>query len=137
MVELWNEAKVTTLVLKKSSYDAITDGFKQRLCYITTAVCGSSGKADDCYELETLRAYRDEYLMKSESGRELVEEYYEVAPMIVMAIDMHKDASSIYRQIYQDYLMPCVHLAETGENEACKKRYTDMVYHLQHRYLHS
>ena len=38
-------------------------------CYITTAVCRSMDKADNCYELTTLREYRDGYLLRSEADR--------------------------------------------------------------------
>ena len=79
-VELWNKKKVTSLTLKTSTYEEIDKGFKRKLCYITTAVCKTHNKPDDCYELTTLRGYRDTYLMKTETGREIVEEYYNVAP---------------------------------------------------------
>ena len=135
IVEIWNAKNVTGLKLSKSSFDAIRGGFKKGLCYITTAVCESRNLPDDCYELETLRSYRDDYLMQTEDGRNLVEEYYNVAPVIVMAIDMHKDSSDIYERIYQEYLVPCIQDAECGRKEECKRRYMDMVNELENTYL--
>ena len=50
-------------------------GGKHKGCFLTTAVCEYLGKADDCEELTTLRAYRDEWLAKQSGGVELIEEY--------------------------------------------------------------
>lgn len=137
MVELWNEKEVSTLNLSHSTYEDIKGGFKSRLCYITTAICSHLEKPDDCYELTTLRDYRDHYLMQTENGRGIVEDYYEIAPGIVLMINMRKDADSIYQDIYKSYLMPCIKMIEAGENEACQNLYMDMVHHLQKDYLYS
>lgn len=137
MVELWNEKKVSKLTLSYSTYDNIKSGFKSRLCYITTAVCEHLDKPDDCYELTTLRDYRDHYLMQTEEGRGIVEDYYEIAPGIVMMINMRKDAEAVYSNLYQQYLVPCIEMIEAGENEACQNLYMDMVHNLQKEYLYS
>lgn len=137
MVELWNEKEVTTLELSYAVYEEIAGGFKKRLCFITTAVCDRQCKPDDCYELTTLRAYRDTYMMQSDEGKALVEEYYSIAPGILKVIDMHKEAEDIYDNIYQEYLMPCIHLIEEGDHKACRTLYEEMVRNLQKKYLHS
>lgn len=137
MIEIWNELPVTGFTLSESSYHLIQSGFKDKLCYITTAVCAGRNLPDDCYELETLRKYRDNYLAQTESGRQLVEEYYDIAPGIVMAIGMHPDAPNIYEKLYQDYLLPCIHLIEEEKNEECRELYVDMVRDLQEKYFYS
>lgn len=85
LVKSWNKRFSTQI--GNTTYEQVYGGFRQRLCYITTAVCKSLGKADDCYELETLRNYRDQYLMEERHGVELVKEYYNTAPTIVKHID--------------------------------------------------
>lgn len=137
MVEIWNRKGVTSLTLSYSSYEDISQGFKKTLCYITTAVCENQKKPDNCYELELLRTYRDQYLMRTEEGRSIVEDYYDIAPSIVMALQMQKDSDKIYDQIYDSYLMPCIRMIEAGKNEECKHLYMDMVCHLQSKYLYS
>lgn len=137
MVEIWNEKKVTGVDIGYSTYASISGGFRKGMCYITTAVCESRNLPDDCYELETLREYRDEYLMKTEAGKQLVEEYYDIAPALVMRIDMHSDSRTIYDGIYEDYLMPCISCIEDNQMEACRDRYVTMVHDLQERYLYS
>lgn len=136
VVELWNN-DISTTAIKNATYESITEGFKQRLCYITTAVCESLGKPDDCYELELLRNYRDKYLIEENAGRDIVQQYYNIAPTIVKRIDKRDDAKEIYNRIWTDYLTPCIHLIEENEKEACKEVYSDMVSSLQKKYIYS
>ncbi len=134
MVEIWNEAQVTGLRLQKSDYEQIAGGFRKGLCYITTAVCEYQGKPDDCQELTVLREYRDRYLMASDEGRAMVEEYYEIAPVLVLSIGMQRKPEKIYEEIYRNYLCPCVEYARNAENEKCKELYADMVDRLRERF---
>lgn len=137
MVELWNEKGVTNMHLTHSTYDEIAAGFERKLCYITTAVCESMKKPDDCYELRAFRDFRDGYLMETEAGRELVEEYYEIAPGIVMLINMQDDAEDIYENIYREYLAPCLQMIEKGKKEACQEHYVSMMCGLKEKYLYA
>lgn len=138
MVEVWNKKKVSSLRLSYADYEAIAGGFKKKWwCFITTAVCESMGQPDDCYELETLRSYRDGYLMETEEGKAMVEEYYDLAPAIVCVIDMHTDREKIYEDLYRSRLLPCIRCIEKGENEKCRDLYTDMVMDLKKKYLYA
>ena len=92
---------------------------------------------DDCYELTTLRAYRDGYLSGTEEGRRIVEEYYNIAPTIVKRIDRQENADEIYRGIWDEYLRPCIRLIEKDEKEECKELYITMVRSLEKEYLYS
>lgn len=136
MVELWNDHDLE-LKITKSEFEQIQGGFKSRLCYITTAVCASLGKPDDCYELNLMRRYRDEYLVNQEGGEAVVEEYYDIAPTIVNRINRMENAEDVYADIWNSYLHPCVSMIESDNLEACRKIYTDMVYDLRRRYLFS
>ena len=57
-----------------------------------------------------LRHYRDSYLMQTEEGKRIVEEYYEIAPRIVLAIWHAERFFGIYEGIYRDYLAHASHL---------------------------
>lgn len=104
---------------------------KSSLCFITTAVCNYFSKPDDCYELTTLRKFRDTWLSAQPDGKELVEEYYAIAPGIVGAIDHSPEKDKIYMHIWNDYIEPCIKLIELGANDTCKKLYIDMVVELK------
>ena len=133
IVKKWNKAFRTSV--GKADYAKIESGFHKKYCYITTAVCESQGKPDDCYELELLRSYRDGYLLATDEGKELVKEYYNIAPTIVNRIGRQENPEAIYEEIWDSWLLDCVHLIEQGENEACQEKYMDMVYKLKERYM--
>ena len=98
-----------------------------RRCFLTTAVCEYLGKADDCEELTTLRAYRDNWLAKQPGGRELIEEYYAIAPGIVHAMKESARYGEICEELLARYIRPCLALIAKGKNEECKQLYMEMV----------
>ena len=104
-------------------------------CYITTAVCDSFHKADNCYELTMFRQFRDHYLMECEDGKELIKEYYVTAPQIVDIINQKEDKDQIYLGIWKQYLNPCLGMLETKDYENCKDTYVAMVKALEKKYL--
>lgn len=121
--------------LQAAEFSFIEEGFHKKFCYITTAVCESFGKADDCYELTLLRDYRDTYMASLPGGEELIQEYYDMAPSIVKHINQKEDASAIYRSIWEEYLSPCISMIEEERFEECRQRYQDMVYTLRDKYF--
>ena len=136
ITERWNK-QIPDAKIAFSSYENIQKGFRRSVfCYITTAVCNSLGRPDDCYELNTLRNYRDSYLLSSDEGKEMVQEYYNIAPTIVKRIDKKKEADQIYEDIWKTYLSPCITMIENGENEKCRDLYSSMVKKLEARYLY-
>lgn len=115
---------------QKEQEDANSGG-----CYITTAVCGSLGKSDDCYELMAFRDFRDSWLRRQEDGETLVSEYYATAPRIVSVIERLSDAKEIYRAIWNNYLAPCLGHIERKEFAQCKALYMQMVFDLKAQFL--
>ena len=131
----WKEAFPKSNV-SIADYETIEKGFHRKFCFITTAVCESTGLGDDCYELELLRDYRDHYLATMENGEELVSRYYDIAPSIVKHIDREPDSAAIYEQIRETYIQPCVEMIERGEMAQCAQRYVEMVTELKERYFY-
>lgn len=134
IVGRWNE-KYKKHTMGIATFDEINQGFhdRYRFCYITTAVCDSLGKPDNCYELTTLRNFRDNYLANTPNGRQEIEEYYLFAPMILRRIN---DIGE-YDRIWEQYIKPCISDIESGDNESCHKRYCDMVSELRQKWLAS
>lgn len=121
--------------IQAAPYETLQGGFKRKLCYVTTAVCESLQKPEDCYELRILKNYRDAYLASSQEGSELIAQYYDMAPTIVKRVNKCADKEEIYRMLYETYISPCVHLIEEAKNEECLKKYQEMVEMLKGRYL--
>lgn len=103
-------------------------------CYLTSACTFSKGLPDDCYELETLRSYRDNWLANSDEGKALIKEYYNVAPKIVSNINERKEKKDIYEMIYKEMVNPCVELIEQNKNKECLELYKKMTLYLNETY---
>jgi len=130
LVEKWNAA-FKEMTIGYGTYENIKAGFKYKLCYITTAVCESLNKDDDCKELNLLRDYRDNILSSQEGGKELINEYYNIAPTIVKRIDKLENSTEVYSDLYNDFIVKCIENIEHYEYEQCKETYTEMVNELK------
>lgn len=96
-------------------------------CFITTAVCKQSGLSDNCALLMLLRNFRDEYLLSTVEGEELVAKYYATAPTIVAAIDQLSNASSIYNYLLHNFIEVAAQQISVGNLEYATAVYTAMV----------
>lgn len=132
----WKKQYPTTN-LGKSTFENINSGFRKKLCYITTAVCQTLGKGDSCYELNLLREYRDNYLIYEPGGREIVSEYYDIAPTIVKRINRLPNYKQVYEEVWKKYLSKCISLIEKNKRLECKEVYSKMVRELQQQYCFS
>lgn len=103
-------------------------------CYITTAVCHSLGMDDDCAELQALRAYRDEILLRSDDGRKDVARYYATAPAIVARINATPDAGSVYSELYRADIVPALQAIADSDHAKANAIYRAMFERLQARY---
>ncbi|MDO5344885.1 MAG: CFI-box-CTERM domain-containing protein [Lachnospiraceae bacterium] len=122
--------------LQAAKYEYIEQGFHKKFCYITTAVCETFHKPDNCYELTLLRNYRDDYLANQPDGEELIRAYYDMAPTIVKHISQRRDAGQIYAQIWEEYLSPCISMIEEGDPQGCQNLYIKMVETLKESYFY-
>ncbi len=100
-------------------------------CFITTAVCDFYGKADDCYELMTLREFRDNWLAKQSDGMHLIQEYYLNAPGLVEAMKTSRRYEHYCMILMNDYINPCVSLINQERYEECKKTYISGIDYLE------
>lgn len=130
----WNAA-FTQYTIKPSTFDVINGGFKRKLCYVTTAVCLSLGKGENCSEIRILKDYRDHFLSGEADGKQLIDEYYDIAPTIVNRINKEQDAAQTYEKIYRTYINPCIELIHQNRLPECKELYVEMMRTLQKQYL--
>lgn len=95
-------------------------------CFITTAVCEYMGWADNCELLETLRKYRDEYMLADPERSKLVREYYDKAPGIVDALKKKPGANMVWRYILHAFLRPAYYKIMRGDHEGALTLYRDL-----------
>lgn len=96
-------------------------------CFITTAVCESSKKPDDCEELTILRKFRDEYMLIDDDRKKLVDEYYRIAPEIVAKLKEHDNSDEIFKAILDEFIYPCIIYIKKGCFECAKNHYIRMI----------
>lgn len=105
-------------------------------CYITTAVCSSMNLPDDCHELQTIRHFRDNWLLFQNDGIKIISRYYETAPKIVESINKLTSASEIYLEIWKGYLEPFYQKINEVSNDEALQIYLKMVNNLEQEYLY-
>lgn len=104
-------------------------------CYFTTACTVARGLPDDCHELETLRDFRDHYLLNQPYGVDDVAEYYQVAPKIVDAINKSDSATELWNALYVELVQSCVELIEAGDYESAYELYKHIFIRLKEAYV--
>jgi hypothetical protein len=103
-------------------------------CFLTTACTAIAGLSDDCFELSSLRRFRDEVLIDLPGGREDIALYYRVAPAIVERIAASPDRSRALARLYLLYILPSALAAWLGWTRVARWTYTRMMRHLVARY---
>ena len=106
----------------------------ERGCYLTTACVQYKGLPDDCYELSTLRAFRDTYIAKIDGGEALIQKYYETAPLIIEKINESPLKDEIYNLTY-DYILSCVDQIENKNYEKALHLYKNMIDEFTKKFL--
>ena len=121
--------------ISAADYDSINEGFKRKLCYVTTAVCRNLSKGEDCEELRLIKEFRDSYLSSTKEGRTLIEEYYDIAPTLVKRLDKDADSHAKYLWLWNTYLAPCIGYIKAGLQEECRETYCSMIEELRTQYM--
>ena len=116
--------------LRKSGSSSSSDSG----CFITTAVCGSLNKPDDCDELMSMRWLRDKLKVEDANMAALIEEYYRVAPLVVKKIDSSVDASMVYRRLWDNTISQIYDDIKQRDYQDAKLRYISMLEDLCIRY---
>lgn len=95
-------------------------------CFITTACVRHFKLQDNCYQLSTLRKFRDTYLKNCDDGNVLIKQYYSVAPQLVTHLNQHPNKNKLFKNIFQQINFACA-LIEEKRNEEAKKLYVNIV----------
>jgi len=96
-------------------------------CFLTTAAVRYMGQKDNGEVLNTLRNFRDTYMQKDREKNKDVQWYYTNAPRIMRALDARKDAGSVYREMYNDYVIPAYRNIKAGKNAEAYADYKKLV----------
>lgn len=92
-------------------------------CVLTTACCDMLGLADDCWELRTLRIFRDSWLRAQSFGEVEINQYYQLASQTLASLNSLKDASHYLTRLYWCFILPSALLACVGANRLAYQLY--------------
>ena len=98
-------------------------------CFITTACCEVLGLGDDCFELRTLRRYRDGVLAHMPEGPAAIEQYYAAAPSILSGLPEHERTWRLLR-VYARFILPSALAARLGFAGLAFRLYARMMQEL-------
>jgi tetratricopeptide (TPR) repeat protein len=105
-------------------------------CFITSAVCRTLGKDDNCSELILFRNFRDTYMCGSYEKIAEVKEYYNIAPKICKNIETTEDYGNIvYKYIWNNYLKNALRALNNNELDKAYMIYKKMVLDLKYNYI--
>ena len=101
-------------------------------CFLTSACMKHFQDSfdDNCYELRVLRWFRDNFVSKID-----IKHYYEVAPIIVKAIDSEEKNEIIYDYIYENIVDACVDAIEKGDYSFAYNRYKNSILSLEENFI--
>lgn len=103
-------------------------------CFLTTITCELLGKNDNCYELDTLRKFRTNYLKLTRNGQRLLESYRIYSDFLVPNLKTDEERIEIAKVIFNKYIKPTSELIVKGDNEAATIKYKQMVFYLLKKY---
>jgi hypothetical protein len=126
LLEIQDEKKnkITTLKPKVPKTNSGSGGAG---CYITTACVVSKQLPDNCYELVTLRGFRDNYIVSIPEGKKWVQSYYNSAPNLVKRINNYENSKDIYNYIYDNLVTKSLELVESKNYDDAFHFYKDCV----------
>lgn len=96
-------------------------------CFLTTIVVQELGMADNCYELNSMRRLRNEYLLTFKKGQEIMDDYQNKSEFVTYAIRKMDNKSNFCQNVHQNYIVSVVKLIEQDRFEEATKRYLEMV----------
>lgn len=117
-----------------STYNNSSNDYQGGGCFLTTACVTYQGKNDDCEELTTLRFLRDNYIVKNETGKQLIDQYRIIGPEIVASINQLENKKEVYKYMYENMIKPSVALVKKGRLQEASDYYKIFVKALKHKY---
>jgi hypothetical protein len=108
------------------SFDAEECTPPQQSCFLTSACCDVLGLGDDCFELRTLRRYRDDVLANMPEGSAAIAAYYRIAPAVVARLEQRGAVPQLL-SVYARFVLPSAIAARLGLNRLAFRLYRRMM----------
>lgn len=103
-------------------------------CYITTAMCEILGFEDDCEYLETLRGFRDTYMLDNPEYHPLLHDYNTVGPQIADKLYDDENGFLVSNALLNNFIKPAVEAINDNAYNAAINQYINMTVYLMDYY---
>lgn len=112
-------------------FDKFTDIFGSFICTATAEALDS-----ECARkmLTEFKDYRDNRVMTTKKGKQIVRYYQVLGPKIVEAIDKDVDKAIVYANIMQDYLVPLKTAVDSDDNKEVFRIYFKLMADMVDKY---
>lgn len=107
---------------------------RQEYCFLTSACIQAAGLPDNCNELQTLRKFRDEYVLRLPNGGVILSKYYTDSQQIIKAISNTSTSTEVYNAIWA-VIRSVVCQIEAGNNAKALSLYMSLVDNLVRKYV--
>ena len=99
-------------------------------CFLTTACVQHAGLPDNCVELETMRSFRDNFILRLPEGSALVAEYYRTAPGIVRRISGVEERNAVLQHLLSKVREAVALISDGRESDAlvlCRHEFAQLL----------
>ena len=90
-------------------------------------MAGLGVQDDEAEPLKVLRFFRDKVLAGTPQGQAMIEEYENIAPLVVEAVEARPDAMEIFKQLYEQFIAPAVEAVKAGNYPEALQIYAAMI----------
>lgn len=87
-------------------------------CFLSTACIETQNLPDNCYELQLLRKFRDDFVLNLPKGKQILKKYYRIAPEIISAINQNKNRKKVYENLFKNIQQSCKLIERNRFNDA-------------------
>jgi hypothetical protein len=127
----WAAARRDALAIERDNKQCIS----AEDCFVTTACCTVLSLGDDCFELRTLRRYRDYVLAKRTGGLGEIARYYDLAPRLLARLRANApNPDLVLLGVYARYILPAALAAWLGLDRLAYRLYRRMLAALSNTY---
>ena len=102
--------------------------------YVMTAYCDINKISYDSNMMTTLISFRDNYMMNNESGKEFLEEYEGIGPILASRLSKDMYKSDIVEEMDEEYITPMLDFILLERYDDAQNTYIEMIDSLKVRY---
>lgn len=103
-------------------------------CYLTTLMCNILGYEDNCVALDSLRAFRDNYMKNDDYCNLLLDDYDIVGPMVCEHLENDSNKVRVAHVMLTEFITPAIRCIREDNYDDAIEIYKNMTIGLMNHY---